>query len=169
MAGGHAGPVGDTPPDPTLRIIPRGAGAICRDVLATLPTWFGIPESVLEYIGLAEANPTVVASDAMGDVGLLTLVTFGRFAAEIAVMGVVPRHHRAGIGRAMLVCAESWLADRGVEFLQVKTLSPRSPDPGYAKTRAFYEACGFRPLEEFPELWGAENPALQMIKAVGRR
>jgi hypothetical protein len=25
---------------------------------------------------------------------------------------------------------------------------------------------GFRPLEEFPELWGDANPCLQMIKSL---
>ena len=54
----------------------------------------------------------------------------------------------------------------GVEFLQVKTLSGKHPDEGYKKTRAFYLADGFRPLEEFPNLWGLENPALQLIKVV---
>ena len=41
-------------------------------------------------------------------------------------MGVLPEHHRAGIGRALLEAAESWLAERDIEYLQVKTLSPRS-------------------------------------------
>jgi len=49
----------------------------------------------------------------------------------------------------------------------VKTLAPSKPDVGYDKTRAFYLAYGFRPLEEF-RLWDADNPALQMIKAIPR-
>jgi hypothetical protein len=55
--------------------------------------------------------------------------------------------------------AEGILAADGVEFLQVKTLAPSKPDDGYDKTRAFYLAYGFRPLEEFRDLWDAENPA----------
>jgi hypothetical protein len=51
----------------------------------------------------------------------------------------------------------------------VKTLSPRAADEGYAATRAFYFSCGFRPLEEMPELWGPDQPALQMIKTVPPR
>jgi hypothetical protein len=51
--------------------------------------------------------------------------------------------------------------------LQVKTLSASRPDPGYDKTRAFYLAFGFRPLEEFPTLWYPSNPALQLIKSIG--
>ncbi len=50
--------------------------------------------------------------------------------------------------------------------MQVKTLSDRHPDAGYKKSRAFYAACGFRPLEEFPALWDPANPALQLVKAL---
>ena len=69
----------------------------------------------------------------------------------------------------MLEHVERELDARGVEFLQVKTLSPAHPDEGYVKTRAFYFAYGFRPLEEFPTLWDPDNPALQMIKTVDAR
>ena len=98
--------------------------------------------------------------------GLLTLVRHGRHAAEVYVMAVLAQLHRQGIGRALLEHAETMLAADGVEFLQVKTLSPSKPDDGYEKTRAFYLAYGFRPLEEFPTLWDTDNPALQMIKVV---
>jgi hypothetical protein len=81
-------------------------------------------------------------------------------------MAVDPDHHRHGIGRAMVEHLEDGLARSGVEFLQVKTLSPTQPDAGYEKTRAFYLACGFRPLEEFPTLWDPWNPALQLVKSI---
>jgi hypothetical protein len=66
----------------------------------------------------------------------------------------------------MLHRVEASLGASDVEFLQVKTLSAARPDEGYAKTRAFWLSCGFRPLEEFPTLWDADNPALQLIKTV---
>ena len=150
----------------TIRVREEGSGAICADVLAALPEWFGFPDSVAAYVEAAEMNPTVVTSVAGRDCGILTLRIHTPYAAEIVVMGVLPEHHRAGIGLAMLEAAESWLAERDVGYLQVKTLSPRHPDTGYAATRAFYFGCGFRPLEEMPELWGKEQPALQMIKSV---
>ena len=134
--------------------------------MKALPTWFGIPASVEDYVAVAERSPTVVASLGDEDVGLLTLVRHSRHAAEVYVMAVLPQLHRQGIGRALLRSAEDMLAADGVEFLQVKTLSPSKPDDGYEKTRAFYLAYGFRPLEEFPTLWDADNPALQMIKVI---
>ena len=138
-------------------------------MLATLPTWFGVPESVEDYVEKADSHATVVATVDGDDVGLLTLVVHTPYAAEIYVMGVRPEHHRHGIGRRMLEVAETWLRGRDIEYLQVKTLSPRHPDPGYVKTRDFYFAVGFRPLEEFPELWQPENPALQMVKTLTPR
>lgn len=79
-------------------------------------------------------------------------------------MGIKPEAHRQGIRRRLLQGAEIYLLEQGIEFLRVKTLSPARPEPNYAKTRLFYEAYGFRPLEAFKELWGKENPCLQMIK-----
>jgi GNAT superfamily N-acetyltransferase len=151
---------------PELRIEETGAGPICRQILGALPTWFGIPESVEDYVDAADANPTVVASIDRIDVGILTLVVHTPYSAEVYVMGVRPEHHRHGVGRAMLEVAQAWLVARDIEYLQVKTLSPRHPDPGYAMTRSFYLASGFRPLQEFPELWGPDQPALQMIKVI---
>jgi len=153
---------------PGLRVQDSGAGPICQRILDALPTWFGIPESVAHYVEAADTNPTVVATLHGDDVGILTLVTHTPYAAEIEVMGVRPELHRQGIGRVMLGEAEGWLAWRAIEYLQVKTLSSRHPDPGYAKTRSFYHDCGFRPLQEFPELWGPDQPALQLIKTIGR-
>jgi GNAT superfamily N-acetyltransferase len=149
-----------------LRMQEEGAGGICADILAALPEWFGIPESVTDYVAAADTLPTIVARFGGRDSGILTLRIHSPYAAEIMVMGVRPEHHRAGIGRALLGAAESWLAARDIEFLQLKTLSPRDPDPGYAATRGFYFGCGFRPLEELPDLWGPDQPALQMIKTV---
>lgn len=151
-----------------LRVQPVGSGPLCRTMLGTLPTWFGIQASVEDYVSMADQSPSVIASIDGEDVGFLTLVHHSPYATEVYVMAVLPNHHRRGIGRAMLRHVEDILGRAGVEFLQVKTLSAKHPDEGYEKTRAFYLAYGFRPLEEFPNLWGPENPALQLIKAVAR-
>jgi ribosomal protein S18 acetylase RimI-like enzyme len=134
--------------------------------LVTLPTWFGIPAAVEDYVARADRLPTVIASLGDRDVGLVTLVRHSPYAAEVYVMAVLPQLHRRGIGKALLGHAEGVLAAEGVEFLQVKTLAPSKPDEVYDKTRAFYRANGFRALEEFSDLWDSENPALQMIKAI---
>ena len=152
-----------------IRYQAEGTGETCRRILATLPHWFGIAASVKEYVDIADRSPSVIASHEGGDVGFLTLVRHSPYAAEIAVMGVRHDCHRRGIGRQLLARAEEQLRADDVEFLQVKTRGPSKPDEGYEKTRAFYFASGFRPLEEFPDLWDAENPALLMIKVVPAR
>ena len=60
--------------------------------------------------------------------------------------------------------AQEWLKGEGFEYLQVKTLGPSHSDANYASTRAFYLAVGFRPLEEFRQLWNEQNPCLVMVK-----
>jgi catechol 2,3-dioxygenase-like lactoylglutathione lyase family enzyme/GNAT superfamily N-acetyltransferase len=155
-----------TVPGVELRDQATGSGPTCRRILDALPTWFGIPEAVDDYVAVADRTPSVIASVAGVDVGIVTVIRHSPYAAEIHLMAVVPEHHRHGIGRTMLGHVEAGLARDGVEFLEVKTLSDRDPDEGYAKTRAFYRACGFRPLEEFPDLWDPQNPALQMIKTI---
>jgi GNAT superfamily N-acetyltransferase len=148
----------------TVERLDKGAGEACAAVLPTLPTWFGVPDANADYVATADASPTFVAFDGNRPVGLTTITRHGDYAAEVHLMAVIPELHRGGVGRRMLTAAEEWLRAEGVEYLQVKTLSATHPDEGYAKTRAFYRAMGFRELEEFPELWDPSNPALQMIK-----
>ena len=143
-----------------------GTGETCRRILETLPEWFGIPASVEDYVATAERSPSVIASRNGDDIGFVTLLRHTPYAVEVYVMAVRPEFHRQGIGRQLLSSAEEQLLRDGVEYLQVKTLAPSKPDDGYERTRAFYSAYGFRPLEEFPDLWDAENPALEMIKVV---
>jgi GNAT superfamily N-acetyltransferase len=126
-----------------LRDVPSGAGPIVAEILRALPTWFGIEASVANYVAVADRSATTVASFAGKDVGVLTLISHGQYAAEVFVMAVLPKHHREGIGRAMLERAEATLGRAGVEFLQVKTLAASRPDEGYSKTRAFYLDYGF--------------------------
>ena len=78
-------------------------------------------------------------------------------------MGVPPRWHRRGVGGAMIRFVEEELRGDGCEFLQVKTLGPSRPDEHYELTRRFYEAQGFRPPEEFADLWPG-NPCLLLVK-----
>lgn len=142
-----------------------GMAADCAPILRAMPQWFGIPEATEQHLKDIEGLPTLIASLDGEAVGFLTLREHSQYAAEIHVMGVHPGLHRNGVGRALVCGAESYLRRRGFEYIQVKTLSERHPDPNYARTRAFYVAMGFRPLEEFPKLWG-QNPCLQMIKSL---
>lgn len=141
-----------------------GKSAVCEVILRALPEWFGIETAIQHYVEAIDELPTVLATQGNRVVGFLTLKQHSEYAAEIYVMGILPEMHRRGIGQAMLAEAETYLGRQGIEYLQVKTLSPSRLDEYYAQTRAFYQKMGFRSLEELPDLWGAENPCLLMIK-----
>ncbi len=148
------------------RTVDGGCGPLCREVLGQLPDWFGLEESNEGYFRFADENLCVVAEVDGSDVGFLAVKFHSAHSAEVEVMGVVPEHHRRGVGRAMLQHLESELERRGIEYLQVKTLSQSHPDPSYARTRAFYLGYGFRVLEEFPDLWDPANPSVMLVKAL---
>ena len=144
--------------------ITHAKGATCAAILATLPNWFGMPESNAAYERDVQTMPMFGAMEGDAVVGFLALKRQTPHAFEIHVMGVRPAFHCRGAGRAMVDAAAAFARAAGARFLTVKTLSPRVADPGYAATRAFYESAGFLPLEEFPTLWSADNPALMLIK-----
>ena len=141
-----------------------GKAAICEPILRSLPEWFGIEEANRQYICDIEMLPTFLAQVEGQTLGFLTLRQHNPNAAEIHVMGVREEAHHKGVGRALVEAVERYLRAQHVEYLQVKTLSPRHPDKYYARTRAFYTAIGFKRLEEFSTLWGEANPCLQMVK-----
>ena len=81
-------------------------------------------------------------------------------------MGIEPLFHRQGIGLRLIKTAENYLKSRGFEFILVKTLGPSAESPEYTGTRKFFEAVGFRPVEELKTLWDEGNPCLLMIKKI---
>ena len=141
----------------------------CERTLRALPEWFGIEASNRAYIRDLETLPSYVAI-ADGEVaGFLSLKHHFLTASEIHVLAVERSLHRHGVGRALVERAEAGLRAAGVALLQVKTLGPSDSDEAYRKTREFYVALGFLPLEETTTLWGPENPSLIMVKVLGSR
>lgn len=137
---------------------------VAAQLLALLPEWFGIESAVQEYVEAAARLPTYVARlDDQPPVGILLIARHFPEAAELQLMAVHPQWHRRGIGRRLVATAEADLVADGVRLLQVKTLGASRADPHYARTREFYLAVGFLPLEELTELW-PDNPCLLMVK-----
>lgn len=141
-----------------------GKAALCRSVLDDLPEWFGIAEAKAAYASKASVSPMVGCRLDGVVAGFASLAVQTRVAAEIHVMGVYRQFHRRGVGEALVNAAVRWAIRSGYRFLTVKTLASSHPDPHYAVTRQFYEAVGFAPLEEFPTLWGEDNPCLFMVR-----
>jgi ribosomal protein S18 acetylase RimI-like enzyme len=141
-------------------------------LLGLLPDWFGIEASNAGYVESARAMPAYLAWPAGAPgappSGVLLAARHYPGAAEIFLMAVDPGRHRDGAGRALVAALEADLIADGAAFLQVKTQGPARPDPGYRKTRQFYAAVGFQPLEELHGLWPG-LPCLIMIKYLGER
>ncbi len=112
-----------------------GAGSVCAEILAVLPKWFGLPDSVEDYVAAADTLPTVVATLGGSDTGILTLRVHSPYAAEIVVMGVRPEYHRAGIGRSLLGAAETWLAGREHRVPPGEDAEPAPSGPGVWRER----------------------------------
>ncbi len=144
----------------------EGKGQLCREILTSLPEWFGIPKAIDAYVGGVEEQPMLVCKKASSDViiGFLSLRFHTKVAAEAYVLGVRREEHRQGCGRALFDAGAQLAKTRGALFLTVKTLAASHPDPHYQSTRKFYERIGFLPIEVFESLWGRENPCLLMLK-----
>jgi ribosomal protein S18 acetylase RimI-like enzyme len=135
-----------------------------KAVLRELPEWFGIEQSVLDYVEAARTLPTTAAVHGDEVLGVCLVQRHTPVAAEIELLAVRRAWHRRGIGRRLVDAVETELATAGVELLQVKTRGPSAPSQEYERTRAFYAALGFLALEERTDIWGAENPCLIMVK-----
>lgn len=140
--------------------------AECADLIDALPDWFGLPETNAAYLRSLEVLPSWLAVDDGKVVGAITLEAHFPGSFEIHFMAVHPDHHRQGIGRQLVALVEDEVRKGNGRFLHVKTLAPSDPDPYYAKTRAFYFALGFAPLFESDALWGPENTAVILLKAM---
>jgi ribosomal protein S18 acetylase RimI-like enzyme len=125
---------------------------IQQHLTGLLPEWFGVREANLHYAQQAEMLAGYVARIGGEPKGMLLLKECSPISAEIYWMGVDPRCHRCGIGRALVTAACDRARANGGKFLFVATLHPGDPYEPYQRTRRFYEAMGFRYVleEQFP-------------------
>ncbi|MGX8850256.1 GNAT family N-acetyltransferase [Amedibacillus sp. YH-ame10] len=136
-----------------------------RTILEQLPQWFGIPSALDEYVKESENLTLISAYDTTNMIGFVSLKPTSETTLEVYVMGILPMHHRQGIGKELIKQAIVYAQTHGMHYLQVKTLSPTVKDTGYLSTYAFYKANGFEDVEVLP-LWDEWNPCLMMIQKV---
>lgn len=146
-----------------VRIAPGTDPAATGRLLRALPDWFGIEDSIVEYVRAAQRLPGYLAHAAGDVVGVLLLEHHALDLAEIHLLAVAPERHRAGIGRRLVEAAADELRRDGVHALDVRTLGPSHPSEHYARTRAFYAALGFVAGEERDDVWPG-NPCLLMSR-----
>ena len=138
---------------------------ISSQILNALPQWFGIPESVQEYVRSSSGMPFWAAFESERPIGFLARKKTGDAAAEIYVMGVLPEYHRKGVGRELYAALENDARQHGIRYLQVKTVK-MGCYPFYDKTNRFYQSMGFSELECFPQLWDVWNPCQIYVMAI---
>ena len=144
-------------------------GAVCDRILRALPDWFGIEQAIVDYVASVAELPMLGCrtKGAEGDVvGFLSLKPHNEATVEMYVLGVLPERHRRGIGRALVDAADHHAGARGFRFLTVKTVSPTVDHEPYERTRRFYRALGFLPVEDMPNPCSPDNPLLLLIRPV---
>lgn len=169
-------PNAQAPKDCTIRFVadPAQRAVLAQAILSELPDWFGLPESTQRYIDESRAQPffVAVAGDeaevsARNALGFAALKQTAPLAAEIAVMGVLPQYHRAGIGSRLFHALKAYAMAQGYAFLQVKTVQMGCYDE-YDRTNRFYQRMGFVELECFPTLWDEHNPCQLYVMALDK-
>lgn len=136
---------------------------ICSRILKALPGWFGNLQAVKDYTKKVADMPFYACCFGGTAVGFAAIKVHNPDTAELCVMGVIKEYQRMGIGKMLVEECIAYCRRHNHSFLTVKTLADLSPDEGYARTRAFYRASGFRPLEVFTEIWDEKNPCLFMV------
>jgi GNAT superfamily N-acetyltransferase len=151
--------------EPRIRPLTPDDADACDAIVRGLPDWFGLESGIADCAAAVRSQDGLAAELGDGRVGgFLTWVRHFPATGEITWMAVDAAEHRRGLGRALVDALAERLMLDGARLLLVKTLSERGDSEHYDRTRAFYLATGFLPLQEMPELWDAENPALLLVR-----
>jgi GNAT superfamily N-acetyltransferase len=151
----------------SLEIVHKQDPDAVRRILESLPDWFGDPEAIDNYVTAAGDLQFVsrVAVDGGDVVGVSLTRRHFRESAELHLIAADPAAQGRGTGRALLDQASADLRGDGCKMLSVHTVGPSFDNEPYARTRAFYSAMGFSPLEEHNNLdW--HGPTLIMVRQI---
>lgn len=130
---------------------------IARGILEALTEWFEVEESREQYIRESQDQPFFAYFEGDEPQGFLCLKKTGDATVELAVMGVLKKSHRQGVGRRLFAAAKDYACAQGFSFIQVKTVKCGMYED-YDITNAFYKSLGFRELEVFETYWDEANP-----------
>jgi len=139
---------------------------ITNTIVRKLPNWFGIEESIVNYVKEVQDYLFYACFNHKEAIGFIALKQHNQYTVEIAIMAVLLEYHKQGIGKKLVDISEQRLRREKIQFLTVKTLDASRFDESYSKTRKFYQAVGFLPLEVFPTLWDKANPCLFLCKVI---
>ena len=140
---------------------------IAREILESLPKWFGIEEAREDYIAKSAEQFFFAAFDKGQSIGFLTLNETGKDTGELAVMVVKSEYHRCGIGRALVMAAKEYGKQKGLSFMLVKAEEMGRYEI-YDKTNEFYLSQGIKELEVFTTRWDERNPCQIYIMSIAQ-
>ena len=139
---------------------------ICDKILRKLPDWFGNEKAITDYTADVQNMPFYAAYDGETAIGFVALKEHNPFTSEVCVMGILNEYHRHGIGHQLIKACVTHCKTEYKKFLTVKTLDSSAEYEPYDRTRNFYSAMGFIPLEMFPLHWDKDNPCLFLAKYI---
>jgi GNAT superfamily N-acetyltransferase len=153
----------------TVRPLMLGDAPGCDAIVAGLTYHFAIEEGRRMCAEAVRTQDGFAAVEHDRVVGFVTFVPRFEEAAEITWMAVGAEHRREGIGRLLIESLVDYLRAAGKRLLILLTVSPHgdegSPPDGYAATRAFYVAMGFRLARNLPREW-SDDLAVLMVRAL---
>jgi ribosomal protein S18 acetylase RimI-like enzyme len=140
---------------------------ITNNILRSLPNWFGIEKSIVEYVNTMDDKEFFAAYE--GDIctGFFSINYLNSDAADLYVLGIKKEYQHKGIGTLLFSTVENHLRSKGYKYITVQTLSSKSTDKYYAKTRNFYHKMGFAEIYENDKIYDENNPFLLMVKYIG--
>jgi GNAT superfamily N-acetyltransferase len=94
-----------------------GVSEQCENVLRTLPRWFGVESSLLQYVRDTAKFPTFVARELDQVIAFLTIREHFAEAWEVHCIAVQAAQRCHGVGRALHAHVERWLSARGARVL----------------------------------------------------
>lgn len=106
------------------------------------------------HILVAESEQSVIGYVCFGPVPLTT----GTW--DLYWIAVAQEHQAHGIGRRLMTAAEDEARQREGRLLLVET----SSQPGYDKTRSFYESCGYEVISQIPDFYSPGDDKLTFRK-----
>ncbi len=136
------------------------AGAV--KIIKALRDWFdetaqrNIPTDLRFQNGFV----AILASRVVGFVAF----TVSEGVAMLEWMGVVPEHHRHGIGRRLVEKMIDELKRSDVNEVRVRTLGDSVEYEPYVQTRAFYRAMGFEDLQRIAQPDNKACPELLIMR-----
>lgn len=147
-----------------ITISPTSDSKSCLSIIRANDHYFGGAEPIQQRKSIEEG----IKYGAFIDNHMVGCIVFKKLndeVFEIIWLAVLPEFQGQGIGSELLIQSIKFLPST-CKTIEVKTLAEIDPDPGYARTRKFYQRHGFvsqQIIDPYPE-WGNDNPCQIFVK-----